>query len=163
MLRTVLLRAGLAAFGIVAASGMPAAAQVAAAPPACQGTPGKTWINVAVSGVRNNEGLVAVTLYADDQSRFLAHHGSLFTARVPARQGTTQACLFVPRSGVYAIATYHDENSSRKLDRGLTGLPTEGFGFSNNPSTFLGIPAFGSVRLAIPKPNLTTTIRLRYP
>jgi uncharacterized protein (DUF2141 family) len=155
---------GLLAAGLLTmATPLPLAAQVPAAAPGCQGDPGKLWINIAVTGVRNGDGLIAVSVYADDQSRFLAHHGSLFTARFPAHQGTTQACVYLPRPGVYAFASYHDENGNRKLDRGMTGLPVEGFGFSNNPSTFMGIPAFGSVRLAAPKANLATTIKLRYP
>ncbi len=163
MSRSVLLREGLAALMVLAGSAVPAAAQVPAAAPACQGPPSKVWINIAVSEVRSGEGLVAVTLYSDDQGRFLAHHGSLYTGRFPAHQGTTQTCIYVPHPGVYAVAAYHDENGNQKLDRGVTGLPTEGFGFSNNPSTFFGIPAFGSVRLNVPKPNLGTTIKLRYP
>ena len=137
-------------------------AQAQAAPAGCQGTPSGTWLRVAVGGVRNGSGLVTLSLYADDSSRFLAHHGALFTARVAARAGTTTACLFVPRPGVYAIAVYHDQNGNRKLDRSGFGLPTEGFGFSNNPSTIAGLPTFSSVRLQIPHANVATRINLRY-
>jgi len=163
MPRTVLLREGLAAAAVLASWAAPAMAQAPAAPPMCQGEPSKTWVNISVAGVHSSDGLVAVSLYADDQSRFLAHHGAIFTGRFPAHQGITQTCMFVPRPGVYAFATYHDENGNKKLDRALTGLPTEGFGFSNNPETFMGIPAFTSVRIALPKTNLGATIRLRYP
>ncbi len=143
--------------------GLGDAAHAQAAPADCQGTPSATWLRVAVTGVRNSNGLIALSVYADDPGRFLAHHGSLFTARVSAHAGATVACLFVPRPGVYAIAGYHDENSSRTLDRSALGLPTEGFGFSNNPSTFAGIPTFASVRLQVPRANVTTRISLRYP
>ena len=120
-------------------------------------------MNLAVTGVRNSQGMVAVTLYPDDQSRFLVHKGSLFTARVPAHEGTTDVCMFLPRPGVYAFASYHDEDGDRKFGRNAAGLPVEGYGFSNNPETFMGIPAFTRVRLAIPKANLGATIRLHYP
>jgi uncharacterized protein (DUF2141 family) len=164
MFKPIRLRAGFLVT-LVAGSAVLASSPVlaAAAPADCTGTASSTWITVAVNGVRNASGLIAVTLYADDGSRFLAKHGSLYTGRVPAREGTTEVCLFVPKPGVYAIATYHDENASRKIDRSGVGLPTEGFGFSNNPSTFLGIPAFSKVRLAIPRSKLKTTITLRYP
>lgn len=140
----------------------PALAQ--ASPPAgCEGPRSETWITVNVQGVRNGNGLMAVTLYPDEPGKFLIKHGSLYTGRFNATAGTTRGCIFLPRPGVYAIAAYHDENASRKIDRSALGLPREGFGFSNNPSTFAGIPAFRSVRLAVPRPGLTTTIRLRYP
>ncbi len=135
----------------------------AAAPAGCAGPASDTWVNVAVDGVRGSKGLIAITLYADDSSRFLAHHGSLYVGRIPAQAGTTRGCIFVPKAGVYAIAAYHDENSSRGFDRTGLGLPAEGYGFSNNPLTIAGMPAFRSVRLGISKPNLTTHIQLKYP
>ena len=151
MIKPLRLRAaviGLAAATL--AAGAVTAASAQAIPPAdCAGPASNTWLNIAVEGVRSSNGLVAVTLYADNKSKFLAKHGSLYTGRFPARAGTTQACIFVPKPGTYAIATYHDENASRKLDRSGLGLPREGFGFSNNPSTLFGIPSFSSVRLSV--------------
>lgn len=137
---------------------------MAASPPAgCQGDPSSTWLNVSVEGVRNGNGLIAVTLYADDSRKFLAKKGSIKVSRFDAASGTTNACIFVPKPGVYAIAVYHDENRSRKINRNALGIPTEGFGFSNNPSTLAGLPAFRSVRLNVPKAGLTTRIQMRYP
>lgn len=155
-----------AIIGLGAAIGLTTAAPAMAqgAPPAgCQGTPSATWLNVVVEGVRNGNGLIAVTLYGDDSRKFLAKHGSIKVSRFDATAPTTHTCIFVPRPGVYAIAVYHDEDGSRKLNRSGLGLPTEGFGFSNNPSTVAGIPAFRSVRLDVSKAGLTTRIRLRYP
>lgn len=140
----------------------PAAAQ-AVAPAGCTGPASNTWINVVVEGVQSSEGLIAITLYADDSSKFLAHHGSLYVGRVPAQQGTTRGCIFVPKPGVYALAIYHDVNANRKFDRTGLGLPAEAYGFSNNPATLAGLPAFRSVRLNIPKTNLTTRVQLTYP
>lgn len=147
----------LAGVGATSASAQPP-------PPAnCAGTPSATWLNVSVEGVRNGDGLIAVTLYADDAGSFLVKHGSIDVERFPARAGTTETCIFVPKPGVYALAVYHDENASRKLDRSRFGLPQEGFGFSNNPSTLAGIPTFHSVRLNVPRANLATRVTLRYP
>ena len=33
------------------------------------------------------------------------------------------------------MAIYHDANGDHDFNRSLVGLPTEGFGFSNNPET----------------------------
>lgn len=152
--------------GIVAVTGLiaaPHAMAQGAAPAGCLGDPSSTWLNVNIEGVRNSDGLVAVTLYADDSRKFLAKKGSLEVSRFPAHAGTTRACIFVPRPAVYAVAVYHDEDGSRKLNRNGLGIPTEAFGFSNNPSTVAGLPAFRSVRLNVARPGLTTRIQLRYP
>lgn len=140
-----------------------ASAAAASAPAGCTGPASQSWLNVVVEGVRNSGGLVAVTLYADNSSKFLAKHGSLYVGRVDAQPGTTRVCIFVPQPGVYAIATYHDENASRKFDRTGIGLPAEGYGFSNNPATLAGLPSFRSVRLNVSRSGLTSRIRIKYP
>jgi uncharacterized protein (DUF2141 family) len=134
-----------------------------AAAESCTGHPGSVRLYVNVQGVKASEGLIAVTLYADDSSKFLAHRGSLYVGRVPAHQGTTRVCIWVPRPGVWAIIAYHDANANRKYDRNAIGLPKEGAGFSNNPSTFLGLPTFHSVRFAVHAPQSEINVRLKYP
>ena len=142
----------------------PAAAQPATTPPlGCTGTPSATWINVVAQGLRNGNGLLAVTLYEDKPSKFLVRHGSLYVGRVNAEAGTTRMCIFVPKPGVYALALYHDENGNRSFDRTGIGFPAEGYGFSNNPPTLAGLPSFRSVRLNIPRTGLTTRVQMKYP
>ncbi len=150
-----------AALSLSAAFAQPAMAQ--GAPAGCTGTPSQTWVTVIAEGFRNGDGLLAITLYADDSKKFLVKKGSLYVGRVPATAGTTRGCIFVPKPGVYAIALYHDENANQKIDRSGLGLPTEGFGFSNNPTTIMSLPSFSSVRLNIPKAGLVTRIRMKYP
>ncbi|MCA1662356.1 MAG: DUF2141 domain-containing protein [Novosphingobium sp.] len=139
------------------------AAPAAAAPSGCLGNPSEYWLTVAVDGLRNGNGLLTIALYPDDSRQFLAKGGTIKNHRFTATAPSTRACIFVPKPGVYAIAVYHDEDSSRKLNRSGLGLPTEGFGFSNNPATVAGLPAFRSVRLSVPKSGLTTHVRMRYP
>ena len=158
------LRATALALAAVSAVSAPAAeAQNAAPPPGCTGTPSDTWLTVITSGLRSGSGQLAVTLYADNSRKFLVRHGSLYVGRVPATQGTTRACIFVSQPGVYALALYHDENANEKFDRTTIGFPAEGYGFSNNPSTLAGLPAFRSVRLNVSRAGLSTRVQLKYP
>jgi uncharacterized protein (DUF2141 family) len=150
----------LAAAPIALLAGASASAQQQST---CTGPESNVRLNVDVEGVRSAEGLIAVTLYADDRSKFLAKRGSLYVGRVPARTGTTRVCIHVPRTGVYALAVYHDVDGDRSFDRTGIGLPAEPFGFSNNPRVFLGMPNFGSVRLNVPKTGLRTRVTLHDP
>ena len=140
-----------------------ASANDATPPSGCTGPASATWLNVTAEGLRNGDGLLAITLYADDNSKFLAHHGSLYVGRAPAIEGTMHACIFLPHPGVYALALYHDENANQKFDRNAIGFPKEGFGFSNNPPTFAGLPSFPSVRLNVSRTGLTTHVQIKYP
>ena len=139
------------------------ASPASAAPEGCLGQASDTWLNVSIEGLRNGNGLLTVAVYPDNSRQFLAKGGTLKNNRFNASAPVTRACVFVPKPGVYAIAVYHDEDSSRKLNRSKIGLPAEGYGFSNNPATLAGLPAFRSVRLNVPKAGLTTHIKMKYP
>lgn len=152
------------AAGLAALLAAPVNAQGGATPPAgCTGPASATWLNISAENLRSGNGELAITLYADDSRKFLAKKGSLYVGRVPARAGTTRACIFLPRPGVYAVALYHDENGNRSFDRTGIGLPAEGYGFTNNPATLAGLPAFSSVRLNAPRTGLTARIQMKYP
>ena len=144
-----------------------AAAALGSATPAlaqdCTGKPSDTKLFVTVSNVRASTGLIAVTLYADDRSKFLAKRGSIYVGRVPASAPVTRVCIHLPSPGTYALAVYHDMDANRKFKRSSLGLPAEGYGFSNNASTFLGLPSFRSVRFTAPRSGAETAVRLKYP
>ena len=127
----------------------------------CVGRPGPVHIWVTVEGLRSADGLVAITVYADDSRKFLAKRGSLYVGRTPAKAPTTRVCVNLPGTGVYALAVYHDRNANRRFDRTSIGLPAEPGGFSNNPSTFLGLPSFSAVRMRVPRSGVSTTVRLK--
>jgi len=110
--------------------------------------------------VRAARGEVAITVYGDDKRKFLARGGKLARVRVPAAP-TVKVCFWLP-SKTYAIAVYHDADGDRDFDRNMVGMPAEGFGFSNNPETRMGLPAMGKVRFRLPAGESTTSIQMRY-
>ncbi|HEY3696576.1 DUF2141 domain-containing protein [Phenylobacterium sp.] len=129
---------------------------------ACEGQPGAARLTVQVGGVRSAHGEVAVTLYPDEPQRFLAPKGKLLRVRTPAGAPVTTACFFLPGPGYYAVAVYHDENGDHDFNRTLLGLPTEGFGFSNDPSTKTGLPPFKAVRFQAGSGETGIRLKLRY-
>lgn len=152
--------AGAGASGVQAPTPTPTPAILA---DGCTGPMSATKLYVAVSNVRSSNGLIAVSLYADNRSRFLAKHGSLYVGRVPAQAGVTRMCIHLPSPGVYGLAIYHDEDGDRKFKRSGLGLPAEGYAFSNNAPTFLGLPSFGKVRFSVPRSGVETSMKLKYP
>lgn len=152
-------RSALVLAGLLALAPVPALAYEEDAD--CVGKPGTVKVNLTVEGIKSDAGLIALTVYPDDSRRFLRKKGSHYVRRVKARSSQTRICFIVPQPGVYAIAIYHDANANEKLDRSGMGLPTEGFGFSNDASTLFGLPSFQSVRIRLVDGS-TTRIRLRY-
>jgi uncharacterized protein (DUF2141 family) len=137
-------------------------ASVSHAQSACEGTPGtgKVRLTVTATAVRNAKGEVAFTVYPDDRRRFLAKGGKLLRIRVPAAAPDTEACFWVA-PGYYAVATYHDENGDRDFNRSLFSIK-EGFGFSNDAPTTLGLPSFEKVRFALAPERAAIKVRTRY-
>lgn len=148
-IRTITLLAG--AF---VALPVPALAQT------CVGTPGGGAVKLSVEAteMRNTKGEIAFTVYPDDKSRFLAKGAKLARSRVPAAQG--KACFWL-KPGHYAVAQYHDENADHDFNRTLWA-PKEGFGFSNDAPTSIGLPSFASARFELPAAGTTLRMKMRY-
>lgn len=119
-------------------------------------------VNVEVRDLRNTNGELTVTIYGDRAEDFLASGRKLARKRLPITGSTTLACLTVPGPGVYAIAVYHDENGDRKFGRTAFGLPAEGFGFSNDAPTRVGLPSFADARFTVAANGGHLTIHMRY-
>jgi len=49
----------------------------------------------------------------------------------------------------WAVSAHHDKNSNDKLDKSPLGIPTEPYGFSNNPKRGFGPPKFNDVSFSI--------------
>jgi uncharacterized protein (DUF2141 family) len=64
--------------------------------------------------------------------------------------------------GTYAMAVVHDENMNGKLDTNWFGVPTEGYGFSNNARGVLSAPSFSDAKFNYDGRNIELTMSLHY-
>lgn len=60
-----------------------------------------------------------------------------------------------------AISAFIDVDDDEELDRGLFGIPTEPWGFSNDLTPFFGAPRFKDAIIDVKAPSTVTTIRIR--
>jgi uncharacterized protein (DUF2141 family) len=135
----------------------------ASAAETCAGAAGPRMARLTVEsvGLRAAQGEVAVTVYPDDPSRFLARGGKVARLRPAAVLPATGACFWLP-PGTYAVAVYHDQNGDHQFNRNHLGLPAEGFGFSNDAPTRFSMPAFAATRFTLPAGGRTLRVRMRY-
>lgn len=123
--------------------------------------PGKP-VHVHIHGIRNAQGTVKAVLYGPDPNDFLVKGKKTDKEREPAREGTMTLCVAAPDVGQYAVVIYHDENNNHTFDRNWIGLPTEGFGVSNDPSLFLAAPSFGESKFEVTEDITHISIEMKY-
>lgn len=124
---------------------------------ACQG------IHVKVLGIRNSNGTVACALFESPGGfpvDYLRSATNIMVIKVRDRQAR---CDFedMPK-GTYALAVVHDENMNGKLDTTFLGIPTEGYGFSNDATGAIGAPSFSAASFPYNGQDLDLTMSLHY-
>ncbi|MEM7005966.1 MAG: DUF2141 domain-containing protein [Pseudomonadota bacterium] len=98
-------------------------------------------IRATVNGVEPY-GILLVEIYRNDPGNFLSREGRIARARVAAEEGPQTVCLNIDGPGTYAVASYHDQDGDRKLDKKWNRLPKEPFALSTNPRLRLRKPRF---------------------
>jgi uncharacterized protein (DUF2141 family) len=126
----------------------------------CNGEP--TSINVIVEGLRSTRGDVVVEIYPDDAKNFLASHTQVNSIHLKIDSNPQPVCLPIPKPGFYGVAVFHDENGDREFNRNFLGIPTEGFGLSNNPPVRFSKPSFETVRFQAGEGQTTIHVRMHY-
>jgi len=114
-----------------------------------------------VSSLKNTRGTLNCRLFTK-ASDFPDGEGIL-TVRTPIA-GANTTCTFPNiEPGTYAVAVVHDENSNGKLDKNFVGVPSEGYGVSNNKTYALSAPKWDeSVFTIAPSESKTLQVKLRY-
>ena len=120
-------------------------------------------IHVKVANIKSSTGTVACALFesaAGFPAGFLRFATNIVIMKI---RDTHARCDFedIP-AGTYALAVIHDETENGELDTNLLGVPTEGYGFSNDAIARLGAPSFSAASFTYDGQNLDLTISLRY-
>lgn len=63
---------------------------------------------------------------------------------------------------IYGVSVFLDLNGNQKLDTNAFGIPTEGFGFSNNPTIGFGPPTWDQVKFTFGPATAEQTLKLTY-
>ncbi|MDZ4715385.1 MAG: DUF2141 domain-containing protein [Cytophagales bacterium] len=123
-----------------------------------RGVDAQNSIQVIIDEVKNDQGAIIVGIFSD-QETFLKKPIIGKTVRAAAGQVVV---LFdnVP-AGEYAVSVIHDTNENGKLDSNFFGIPTEGFGFSNDAMGMFGPPSFDKARVAVSS-SVVATLKMKY-
>jgi uncharacterized protein (DUF2141 family) len=108
------------------------------------------FVEVSISNLRNDKGELLIAVY-DKADGFPNDQKKIYLSK---KLPINDVKLFkftipLPKNGTYAIAVVHDENKNEKLDTNFFGVPTEGYGFSNNKTGVFGAPSFKDCAFSI--------------
>lgn len=106
-------------------------------------------------------GALVVELYNDDAENFLSKEARLRRIRLPASYGPMAVCMTLGETGTYALASYHDKDADRKLDRKWNFLPKEPFALSLNRRLKLRKPRFEEASFTVDETGIDLELNLR--
>lgn len=118
-------------------------------------------LRIDATGFRNQNGYAGAAIFAspdgwpEKQDKAVAHDGWPLS-------GNAASLTFKLAPGKYGVVVLHDENKNEKLDRNFLGVPTEGFGFANNPPVFLKAPSFAQAAVDVTCPLTTIHVKMIY-
>lgn len=120
-------------------------------------------IRADIENIRGDDGRIACAFFRSGDGFPVASPASHAVIAAAAIRDGRARCVFrdVP-PGTYAIAAIHDENRNGNLDRNWLGIPTEGYGFSENATARPGAPSFQVASFPFDGGELFLTIRLQY-
>jgi uncharacterized protein (DUF2141 family) len=96
---------------------------------------GQVSLTIEINELQNNDGQVLLEFSNEKGEKIMG-----FTKNIEEKK-----CVIVVNNlkpGKYAFKYFHDENKNENLDCNWLGIPTEGFGFSNNAKGTFGPPSF---------------------
>ena len=117
-------------------------------------------LRVVIEGVRSDSGTIMVGLY-DTSEGFAAAIKHSTEAGLLNDKGRCVGMALRAVAGVesivfadlpprrYAVIVFHDENDNGRLDENAWGVPTEGYGFSNDAQGFLAAPSFDAAAVTL--------------
>ncbi len=120
-------------------------------------------LDVVISGLRSDDGTVRCYLY-DDSDGFPDSKQHVVGRAVGLPSARRATCRFtgLGRDHDFAVVILHDENNDNVFQKGLLGIPLEGYGFSNNATPGLSAPSFDACRFRFAGGELALAITMRY-
>jgi uncharacterized protein (DUF2141 family) len=148
---------------LIAAAVLYPSGRATGAPP----TVGAAELAVLVTGLRNGKGKLSVAVFdralgfpQEDERAVYRRSVELAGRAIPP--GGIEVLLPEVEAGRYALIVLHDENGNGKLDKNFLGMPTEGYGVSNDARNRFGPPKFTEAVVEVGATTPRLDVRVHY-
>ena len=119
-------------------------------------------IIVDVTDIQGETGDVKYSLHNQPDAFPGKPEAAVATARSDITGSTSRAVFDSVPYGEYAVSIIHDENLNGILETKWMGMPTEGFGASNDAPAVMGPPRYKDARFNLDTAELRLTIKMVY-
>lgn len=113
-----------------------------------------TYAVTLTINLRSSDGVVFVSLKDENEKEVKS-----IKLTISDKQATTTFRDLKP--GKYGVSYFHDENNNGKMDKGMFGIPKEGFGYSNDARGNMGPPKFEKTLFEV-KENMAIVTKTMY-
>jgi uncharacterized protein (DUF2141 family) len=118
-------------------------------------------LRVTITDVRNRRGNLVFSVFTQADGFPNVKARSVYWEVKPAGEDHLTFAARLP-PGRYAAGVLHDENRSGDMDKNLAGIPTEGYGVTNNPKPRFSKATFDQATFTLPPEGTDLTISVQY-
>ena len=123
--------------------------------------PSGALLTVTITDVRNRKGDLIFGVFTQADGFPNVKGKSVYWEVKPADADRVTFTTRLP-PGRYAAGVLHDENRNGDMDKNLAGIPTEGYGVTNNPKPRFRKATFEEATFTLPPEGMETTIGVQY-
>jgi len=116
-------------------------------------------LTVTITDIREAQGSLMVAVVNSDAG-WNNQEKPVASRKIAAAKGEMTFKFADLPAGQYAVQVMHDENDNGQPYTNFLGIPSEGYGFSNNPNV-MRRAHFDEARFEVGSDDKTITIRLR--
>jgi uncharacterized protein (DUF2141 family) len=116
-------------------------------------------LQVRVETVDASGGQLLLAVFANEEA-WKEHRLPVAQAHIAAQPGAQEQRFDLP-PGRYAVSVIHDSNGNSTLDTNFIGIPTEQYGYSNNPPLRMRMATFEECAFNLPAEGLRQQVTLR--
>jgi len=117
-------------------------------------------LTIDIEGITSQQGRLMLAVMGSAEAWKGQGKPAAQSGGAPDGDGTLSLKVADLAPGSYAIRVMHDENDNGKLDTNVVGMPTEGYGFSNNPQV-MRAATFEEARFEVTADGATVRIVMR--
>ena len=121
---------------------------------------GNCNLELLINSVKKRDGNFFIAIYNQPKG-FRSPEYAYRTSIIAVKENKQQVVFKDLPKGTYAIAVFQDWNGNQTLDLNWVGVPTEPYGFSNNPKLLFGPPGFEQCAFSLITESLQIQIDLK--